>query len=125
MAGLKSVFDTVILIDALNGIGPARRDIALVSGIDRLISIMTLIEVLAGMKPGDVLRTRRFLARFTVVPISDSIAERSAELRRTSKLKLPDAIIVATAELHRVQLVTRNTRDFSVIDPRIRVSYIF
>ncbi|MEJ8713731.1 PIN domain-containing protein, partial [Klebsiella pneumoniae] len=31
------------------------------------------------------------------------------------KLKLPDAIILATAQLHRLELITRNTKDFAGI----------
>ncbi|MDU6109096.1 MAG: PIN domain-containing protein [Klebsiella pneumoniae] len=43
------------------------------------------------------------------------IAERSVALRQEYKLKLPDAIILATAQLHRLELITRNTKDFAGI----------
>ncbi len=36
-------------------------------------------------------------------------------LRQEYKLKLPDAIILATAQLHRLELITRNTKDFAGI----------
>ena len=38
-----------------------------------------------------------------------------AWLRQEYKLKLPDAIILATAQLHRLELITRNTKDFAGI----------
>ena len=44
-------------------------------------------------------------------------------LRRTTKIKLPDAIILATAEVERRVLITRNTRDFLAGARGIRVPY--
>jgi len=38
--------------------------------------------------------------------------ELSVEIRRKKKLKLPDAIIAATAAHHGLILVTRNIKDF-------------
>jgi predicted nucleic acid-binding protein len=39
------------------------------------------------------------------------------------RLKLPDAVILATAEESGCILVTRKTRDFPANDPRIRFPY--
>ena len=48
----------------------------------------------------------------------------SAEaVRYVCELKLPDAIIFATADVEGRLLVTRNTRDFSPDDPGVRVPY--
>lgn len=52
---------------------------------------------------------------FNIINISQDIAERSVALRQEYKLKLPDAIILATAQLHRLELITRNTKDFTGI----------
>jgi predicted nucleic acid-binding protein len=51
------------------------------------------------------------------------VAEESVTLRRTTRLKLPDAIILATARVHGLTLSTRNTKDFSPTDPTIRIPY--
>ena len=116
------VFDTNILIDQLNGV------IVAADEIDRFtkpaISIVTWIEVLAGANSQreDAI-IRHLLKDFALLPITDAIAERAAEIRRTTRLKLPDAVILATAEVHGCLLITRNTRDFSVSDPRVRVPY--
>ncbi|WP_256565294.1 PIN domain-containing protein [Dyadobacter chenhuakuii] len=40
---------------------------------------------------------------------------KAAEIRKLHNLKLPDAIIAATAMVYNLTLVTRNTKDFSNI----------
>ena len=49
--------------------------------------------------------------------------KRAVQLRKTKRIKLPDAIIWATAQVHQCLLVTRNTRDFDVNEPGVRVPY--
>jgi predicted nucleic acid-binding protein len=58
-----------------------------------------------------------------VLIINDEIVDQVISLRKTKRIKLPDAIIAATALVYRLTLITRNTRDFNhiqnlhVIDP--------
>ena len=42
-------------------------------------------------------------------------AEQTITLRKKHKIKLPDAIIAATALVHNLTLLTRNEKDFSKI----------
>ena len=67
--------------------------------------------------------TRGFLENFDVIALDEKIAERAVSLRRSHHIKLPDAIIWATAQAHAMLLVTRNTRDFSSSDPGVRMPY--
>jgi hypothetical protein len=123
MAGLmKAVFDTNILVDYLNGIPAARRELDQYE--ETAISVVTWMEVLAGVEDaeGEAV-TRQFLSQFTLVPLDKSVAERAIIIRRTHKLKLPDAIIWASAQRLGQTLVTRNTKDFSKAAPGIRVPY--
>jgi predicted nucleic acid-binding protein len=46
-------------------------------------------------------------------PIEEVIVQRVIALRQTRRMKLPDAIIAATALVHDCALVTRNIFDFS------------
>ena len=119
---MKAVFDTNILVDYLNGIPAANHEIERYEEI--AISIVTWMEVLAGADDAEEEAiTREFLSRFKVQPVEKAVAERAIKIRRQHKLKLPDAIIWATAkELGRI-LVTRNTKDFSEKDAGIRVPY--
>ena len=67
--------------------------------------------------------TRNFLSGLDVVAVDEHIAERAVSLRRSHRIKLPDAVIWATAQVHAMLLVTRNTKDFPDDDPGIRAPY--
>lgn len=47
-----------------------------------------------------------------MIGITDSIAERAIELRKARRISLGDSFIAATALIHGLTLVTRNTNDF-------------
>ena len=119
----KALLDTNILIDYLGGIASARAEIERYAM--PAISIITWIEVMAGATPDDEQVRRNFLATFLVLPLSTEVAERSSEIRRhrTPKLKLPDTIVLATAQLEDLVLVTRNSKDFSSKERDIRIPY--
>lgn len=122
LAAMSQLFDTNILIDHLNGITKATREIKR-SG-DPAISMITWIEVMTGAVSEDeetVLRS--FLSNFSCLPVTDAVAERAALNRRQKKIKLPDAIILATAEVANRHLVTRNVKDFPAGSRGVRVPY--
>jgi predicted nucleic acid-binding protein len=121
MVGTKVLFDTNILIDHLNGIDLAGVEIR--RSPDRAISIITWMEVMAGSNSEDESRIRAFLTAFRCLPITPDVAERSFLVRKQRKLKLPDAIILATAERSDRLLITRNSRDFPADDPGVRIPY--
>jgi predicted nucleic acid-binding protein len=116
-----ALFDTNILIDHLNAVPQARAEIARYD--DRAISIVTWMEVMVGASEEVADLTRRFLDGFAVVALDDRIAERAVALRRAQRIKLPDAVIWATAQIAGRLLVTRNTKDFPINDPGIREPY--
>jgi predicted nucleic acid-binding protein len=118
---VKALFDTNILVDYLNAVPQARTELARYT--EKAVSIITWMEVMVGAN-GDVEdATRSFLKAFDVVSLDGEIAERAVNLRRTHHIKLPDAIIWATAQTHAMLLVTRNTKDFATGDPGIRMPY--
>lgn len=116
-----ALFDTNILIDFLNGIPQARREINRYP--DRAISGITWMEVMAGATPELEQATALFLGTFTLIPLSATIAQQAVAIRRSTRLKLPDAIILATAQTERRLLLTRNTRDFPPNPSQIKVPY--
>jgi predicted nucleic acid-binding protein len=58
------------------------------------------------------------------VELSLEVAEKAVEERRVMGLKLPDAIILASADNEGCILVTRNKKDFDESDPRVRIPYL-
>jgi predicted nucleic acid-binding protein len=121
MARRNVLFDTNILIDYLSGIPLARLEMERYS--DRAISVITWMEVMAGTTSADEKQVRAFLLTFSILPLTSEVAEQAVGLRRERKIKLPDAIIQATAQVEDRLLITRNTRDFPSRDPSIRIPY--
>jgi predicted nucleic acid-binding protein len=119
-------FDANILIDALMDHRPAHDEIRRVanSGARIWLSRMAWIEVMSKGSDELVRDALRFLGRFGVDEIDEEISVRAASLRRERpRLKSPDAIILASAQVRGRVLVTRNTRDFPANMPGIRVPY--
>lgn len=118
----EAVFDSNILIDALKDIKAAHAELGRYPR--RYISRMTWLEVMVGAMPDDTVRAEGFLRYFTIVELSEEIARRAAVLRsERMRLGLTDAIILASAQVSGRILVTRNSKDFPVSMPGIRVPY--
>lgn len=119
---VKAVFDTNILIDYLNQDKRAKKELELYDR--RLISLVTQIEILVGAKDkADEAELRGFLRHFELCEISTEISEICIRLRQKHKIRIPDALIWATALQAECQLVTRNSRDFDTGHPSVRIPY--
>ncbi len=118
---MKALFDTNILIDYLNGVPAARKELALYDSC--AISVVTWMEVMCGGEATLEETTRSFLNGFLVIPVNDAIAERAVKLRRERRIKLPDAIILATSLVNGLMLVSRNSKDFGPDLPGVRHPY--
>lgn len=97
--------DTDIFIDHLRGaaaLKPARHRVH--------YSVITRAELFAGNTATAL--AGQLLAPFREVPVDRIVAERAGRVAREFGLRLPDAIIAATALEHGLQLASRNTRDF-------------
>lgn len=115
------LFDTNILIDYLNGIDHAKTELERYR--DKAVSAITWMEVMVGATPETEGVIRGFLSGFDTLPIEEQVSEAAVKLRKRHKIKLPDAIVWATAQTHKRILITRNTRDFSRDEPGIRIPY--
>lgn len=118
---VKALFDTNILIDFLNAVPAARTEMSLYDG--KAISIISWMEVLIGAQPEVEAGTREFLNGFEIIGLTSDVAGRAVALRRKNRIRLPDAVIWATADIHSLLLVTRNEKDFPEDTPGIRVPY--
>jgi predicted nucleic acid-binding protein len=119
---VKAVFDTNILIDLLYGRLEANDEIRRYTR--PAISRITWMEVLTGVHDAaDQDRVEDMLGFFQIVELDEVVARAAITLRKDYRLKLPDAIIWASAKLNDGVLVTRNSRDFPMDAPDIRVPY--
>lgn len=117
-----AVFDTNILIDFSYQNEQAARVIKSYPG--RLISIVTWIEFLTGVPYPYIEKAKGFLEdMFEIIYPEQAVYEMTVQLRREQRLKLPDAMIYATAKTEGVVLVTRNTNDFDGNQPDVHVPY--
>lgn len=116
-----ALFDTNILIDYLGGVAPSRAEFSRYE--DRSISIVTWIEVMVGAVEREREVVREFLSAFSIIALDQTVAEAAVALRRAHRIKLPDAIIWASATTQGRLLVTRNERDFPIGDPSVRMPY--
>ena len=119
-------FDTNIIIDHLEDRGLAESEIYRASQQPggAWISRMVWIEVMSKGAGPLLKETESYLARFGMDEITSDIAARAALLRRERpRLKAPDAIVLATAQLRNRILVTRNIRDFPAGLPGVRIPY--
>lgn len=117
----KYLIDTVILIDHLNGIKKATQ--WLNKNKDSFISLITRAEVLTGAEDKEKHSIKVLLDSFETLEINNEIADLSAELSKKNKLKLPDAIQAAIAIKNKVELATRNTKDFNKKMGFVKIPY--
>ena len=85
------------------------------------ISVITKMEFL-GFKSHterSYSKSSKFLEHADVIGLDDEIVETVISLKRKRKIKLPDAIIAATAKKNGLILVTRNEKDFKGIGIKI------
>lgn len=118
---VKALFDTNILIDYLNGASAAKKELARYEY--RAISTITWMEVLAGASSEEDAAIRAWLLSFDIIGVDAAIADRAVAIRKERRIRLPDAIVWATAQVNSLLLVSRNTKDFPADEPGMRVPY--
>jgi predicted nucleic acid-binding protein len=77
------------------------------------ISIITKIETLGyNAHQGDEEKMKLFLSLASVIMLTDEIVQKTIDLKKSVKIKTPDAIIAATALVKGLTIISRNTIDF-------------
>lgn len=61
------------------------------------------------------------LNALVIVPLTDEIVNLTIEIRKKYKIKLPDAIIYATAKALNAKLITNNITDFNKTDETVEL----
>lgn len=87
------------------------------------ISIITKIEFLSWQKllNDPVLNGKAldFISNARVFELDEGVANRTIKNRQQYKIKTPDAIIGATAQVHGFEIVTNNVDDFRMLDLKV------
>ena len=123
------VFDTDILIDHFHDHAAATALIrtALLNRETLIISIATVAEILAGMRPGEEKKTEALLSLFQIHPADENIARIAGDYlnkyARGRHLDLGDALIAATAQDTGAMLYTRNIRHYPMDDIVVKAPY--
>ena len=119
---MKACIDSDVLIDYFDGEPEAAEEFGRYESV--LISRISWMEVLIGVDDSESREIREeFLRLFRVVELDEVVAREAIGLRKKHRLKLPDAIVWASARLNDAILVTRNSKDFRASDPSIRIPY--
>jgi len=107
MNGERVVVDTSVLIDLAGG---DRTAALALDGLEVSVSIITCIEFLAWPKLTDagLPLAKSLLAQYHTENIDRTLRDEAALIKRTYKLKLPDAVIAATAKHLNAPLITRD-----------------
>jgi predicted nucleic acid-binding protein len=94
------------------------------SSEDRLyISVITYMEVL-GYKFENKFEKQKIVelcSHFPVINLNSEIVNKVISVRQKHKIKLPDAIILATAVVSKMDLITANVSDFIRIEPDLKI----
>jgi predicted nucleic acid-binding protein len=113
MSGVDFLADTNVLIYTLEG-HPALKGIM---DCSIAVSVISEIEILGykGITPPEISVIRALLDDCTVLRLGDRIKDVAIALKQKYSIKLPDAIIAATAICSNLPLVTADT-DFKRIE---------
>lgn len=119
---MTACVDSDVLIDYFDGIPASAVELSRYETL--LISRISWIEVLVGARTAEMSNLRESVLRqFKLVELDASIARAAISFRREHRLRLPDAIIWASARANHALLVTRNAKHFPRNHPGIRIPY--
>ena len=112
------LIDTNAVVDYIGNKLPAEGMEFMNKLIDNIpfVSVVTKIEVLEFTTISKhYTLLKEFMSDANIFSLSNHILDGCIELRKNYKIKLPDAIIAATAKVQNLTLITRNTKDFKRI----------
>ncbi|KAA1250650.1 type II toxin-antitoxin system VapC family toxin [Mycobacterium simiae] len=114
--------DSDVLIAHLQGVAAARDWLLKVRNDGPLtISVVSIAELIGGMRTVDRRDVWRLLASFRVEPATEIIARRAGDLMRRyclshNRIGLGDYLIAATADVQGLELATLNVRHFPMFE---------
>jgi predicted nucleic acid-binding protein len=118
--GKKYLIDTCAVIKYLDEIFPLEALSFMDDIVDENsnVSFITKIELLVWNPPNpeDMKVRKEFLDGSEIQYINDEIIERAIQIRKITNIKLPDAVIAATAMTFDFVLLSDNDKDFLKVE---------
>ena len=113
--GTRYLLDTNAVLDFMGKKLPAKSQFILSEIVDNEINISAInkIELLSFYFVEQTLVD--FVSFAEVYPIDDETIDKTIVIRKKYKIKLPDAVIAATAIINNFTLITHNIKDFQKI----------
>jgi predicted nucleic acid-binding protein len=117
------LLDTDILVDVARNINDAINCLQKAQQLQLSLSVssVTQMELIIGCRDNNELQTLgHFLGKFQIIRISEQISDMAVDLLKQYRLShgllIADAMIAATAIASKVQLISKNQRDYRFID---------
>ena|SRR6218665_1894249 len=113
------LLDTNVIVDFCNAKLPENAENLLLNIGQPKISVIARIELFcrANIPASEKLKLEQFIRLASVYDVFGlNIINETIRIRQQYKTRLPDAIIAATALVHNLALITRNTVDFCEIE---------
>ena len=114
--GEDFLIDTNVVIDFSHGIfsEKSKNFVAEILNKEPIISAITQIELLGfSIVPPQI---ESFVRYTSIIGINDRVIAETIKIRKNCRIKLPDAIIAATALVHHLTLLTHNITDFKNVE---------
>ncbi|QDW26772.1 type II toxin-antitoxin system VapC family toxin [Pedobacter sp. KBS0701] len=108
--------DTNSVIEYLENKLP-EKILVFMDNLEMHLSVISRIELLGWSKMTEhqFQQLSGFISASLVYDLSEEIIQNTIKIRKSHRIKLPDAIIAATAITNNLTLITRNTSDFKKI----------
>lgn len=116
--GKGYLIDSNVVIGYLDNKLPSDGMVSMNAVIDDIpnVSIITKIEVLRFNTSTDVYKVLEdFINESAILELNDQVVNHTITICKSHRIKLPDAIIAATALANNLTLITRNLSDFKNI----------
>ena len=123
------VIDTDILVDYFRKYEKSEKFFDNLKKEETIVyfSAITETELISGSecnKSEIKARVLHFLSNFTKIHVDNQIAVKAGDYRRVYGMRIPDALIAATAYAMKSSLLTRNIKDFERIEEiNVKVPY--
>lgn len=117
--GMNMLVDSNVIIDYVSNRIPEKsaKQLDIYFNSNFSVSIVSKIEVLGfNTQEYELEQLESFIQLSSIVYIDEAVAVKTIEIRRMKRIKLPDAIIAATALVQNCILLSHNTTDFNKIE---------